>query len=69
MLKAFTVVSLQKVQFPFVTQTLSQSCAYVIIAKEEKDKPWTEEELAALAKGVAKFPGGVSRRYGPYLGN
>eukprot|EP01111_Echinosteliopsis_oligospora_P015998 TRINITY_DN650_c0_g1_i1.p1 TRINITY_DN650_c0_g1~~TRINITY_DN650_c0_g1_i1.p1 ORF type:complete len:616 (+),score=203.02 TRINITY_DN650_c0_g1_i1:168-2015(+) len=31
--------------------------------KESKRKPWTEEELSNLAKGLAKFPGGSAQRW------
>jgi len=31
--------------------------------KQERDRPWSEEELSNLAKGLAKFPGGLTNRW------
>jgi len=31
--------------------------------KQDQNRPWSEEELANLAKGLAKYPGGMSNRW------
>lgn len=36
----------------------------LVDAPSAGDAPWTEAELSALAKGVAKFPGGTRDRWG-----
>lgn len=56
-----------KIEDPAAAAERERAAAAAAAAEEEKKadkrKPWTDEELSNLAKGLAKFPGGSAQRW------
>lgn len=47
-----------------IAATVAESRASIEQSKKDSRPPWRAEELAALAKGMQRFPGGIPNRWG-----
>lgn len=45
-----------------ITTSLCESLL-TFVSEQEKERPWSDEELSNLSKGLSKFPGGMPNRW------